>query len=163
FQVRPGTRAEVCAPVAGWVEAIYFDEGDRVSPAALLARLEVPDLASRIAQKHAEVHESQAKLRLLETGTRAEELREQRGRVARAKTWRDLAEKDLTRGRQVLQADLGRLDKQIAQYRAELDYAKTALARVTRLRARGAASEDDVREVEKRCQVYGAQQEQAQA
>src|SRR5262249_36066815 len=50
-----------------------------------------------------------------------------------------------------------------AQYRAELDYAKTALARVTRLRARGAASEDDVREVEKRCQVYGAQQEQAQA
>jgi putative peptide zinc metalloprotease protein len=86
FQVRPVTRAELRAPVAGFLREVYCDEGDRVSPGAPVVRLEVPDLASRLAQKRAEVREAQAKLRLLEAGPRHEEVVEQRYRVERART-----------------------------------------------------------------------------
>src|SRR5262249_57730526 len=55
FQVRPALRAELRAPVAGFLKAVCCDEGDRVSAGALVARLEVPDLASRVTQKRAEV------------------------------------------------------------------------------------------------------------
>ena len=58
FRLRPACRAEVRAPVAGFVQEVHVDEGDRVSPGALVARLEVPDLDSRLAQKQAEIHET---------------------------------------------------------------------------------------------------------
>src|SRR5262249_40362193 len=94
FTLRPAVRAELRAPVAGFLREICCDEGDRVSPGMLVAQLDVPDLPSRIAQKHAEVHEAQAKLRHLETGPRYEEIEQQRRRVDRAEAWRDLARGD---------------------------------------------------------------------
>src|SRR5262249_603642 len=65
FQVRPATRAELRAPVAGFLRAVYLGEGDRVAPGMLVARLDVPDLKSRQARKRAEVAEARARLRLL--------------------------------------------------------------------------------------------------
>lgn len=62
FRLRAATRAELHAQVAGFLQEVYFDEGDRVARGAVIARLEVPDLDSRTAQKQAEVHEAQAKL-----------------------------------------------------------------------------------------------------
>src|SRR5258706_13845001 len=44
FRLRPATRAELRAPVAGFLNEVFCDEGDRVSPGALVVRLEVPDL-----------------------------------------------------------------------------------------------------------------------
>ena len=126
FQVRPSSRVELRAEVAGFLEAVHFEEGDHVSTGAVVARLRVPDLASRSAQKLAEVRESEARLRLLEAGPREEEIVEQRRRVERMKTWRDLAAKDLAHARQALQEELERLDKQIVQQRAELDAAASS-------------------------------------
>ncbi|HEY1378336.1 MAG TPA: efflux RND transporter periplasmic adaptor subunit [Gemmataceae bacterium] len=57
FLARPVTRAEVFAPVAGFLREVPLDEGDRVSPGGLVARLEVPDLNNRLAQKRNEVTE----------------------------------------------------------------------------------------------------------
>ena len=57
FQVRPAVRAELRARVAGFIEAVHLDEGDRVSTGSVIVRLEVPDLASRLRQKRAEVRE----------------------------------------------------------------------------------------------------------
>src|SRR5262249_25163346 len=102
FQLRSATRAELRAPVAGFVREVYFDEGDRVSTGAVIARLEVPDLSTRLTQKLAEVSEARAKLKLLEAGPRYEEVEQQRRRVERMKTWRDLAGKDLEHARQGL-------------------------------------------------------------
>src|SRR5262249_42402213 len=99
FQVRSATRVELRAPAAGFLREVYCDEGDRVSPGAAVARLEVPDLASRLAQKKAEVREGEARLRLLEAGPRYEEVVEQRLRLQRAQAWRDLARQDLRRHR----------------------------------------------------------------
>jgi multidrug efflux pump subunit AcrA (membrane-fusion protein) len=93
FEVAPTTRAEVRAPVAGFLREVFCDEGERVYTAAVVARLEIPDLDSQLAQKRAAVREAAAHLRLLEIGTRPEEVTEQRGRVERAQAWRDRADK----------------------------------------------------------------------
>jgi multidrug resistance efflux pump len=84
-QLRSAARVELRAPVAGFLQTVYFDEGDRVSPGALVALMEVPDLASRVAQKKAEVREAQATLTLLEAGTRPrpEEIQAKRAHLDR--------------------------------------------------------------------------------
>lgn len=163
FQVRPAVRAELRAAVAGFVKEVCFEEGDRVSPGALVARLEVPDLDSRLAQKRAEVREAQAKLRLLEIGPRPEEVAEQRYRVERMQVWRDLAQKDLTHAREALKEELARLDKLIAQYGVERDAARDAHERAKNLLGRGALAEEQYREAERRFQVAQTQLAQAQS
>jgi multidrug efflux pump subunit AcrA (membrane-fusion protein) len=162
FLVRPVTRAELRAEVAGFVREIQFDEGDRVSPAALVARLEIPDLTSRIAQKRAETREAEAKLRLLEAGPRPEEVVEQRARVERMKNWRDLAAKDLVQGRQALEQEFGRLDQQTAQFRAELSWAESTYLRSKSLRAKGSVAEEQYQEAERKYHVAQASLAQAE-
>jgi multidrug resistance efflux pump len=108
-------------------------EGDRVEQGSVVVRLEVPDLASKLAQKQAEVREARAKLSLLQAGPRQEEVLEQKHRVERARTWRDQAERDLARSRQALDRELARLDEQIGQYDDELNQARSSLDRAQRL------------------------------
>ncbi|MBV8611662.1 MAG: hypothetical protein JO034_29990, partial [Singulisphaera sp.] len=163
FQLRPATRAELRAPVAGFLKEVACDEGDRASAGQLVARLEVPDLTSRLAQKHAERREARAKLRLLEIGPRPEVVAEQRRRVDRAKAWWELAQQDLARTRQAHQDELARLDHQIAQHRAELDFTTIALELSRKLLDKGAVSHEQYREEEMKHLVSLAQLEQAKA
>jgi putative peptide zinc metalloprotease protein len=163
FQIRPASRAEVRAPVAGFLHTVTYDEGDRVYVGAVLARLEVPDLESRRRQKRARIREARAQLRLLEIGPRPEEVREQRQRVQRAEKWRDLAEQDLHRARKALHEDLERLDKQIVQYRAERDHAQAVLDRAKDLRYQNAVSTAEYQTAQKQYRVFQSQEEQARA
>jgi multidrug efflux pump subunit AcrA (membrane-fusion protein) len=136
FQARPAVRGEVRAPLAGFLKEVCCDEGDRVSRGALVARLTVPELASRLARKQAEVREAQARLYLLEVGPRPEEVAEQRRRVERARAWRELARQDLARTRRALTEDLDRLEKQAAAHRAELEVAEDSYRRAQMLVSR---------------------------
>jgi multidrug efflux pump subunit AcrA (membrane-fusion protein) len=163
FQLRPAIRGELRAPVAGFLKEVHFDEGDRVSPGAVVARLEIPDLASRIAQKRAEVGEAQAKLKLLEIGPRPEEMAVQRERVERMKDWRNLAQKDLANAQQALKEELVRLDKQIEQFVAEVEAAREVCERAKQLQSKGALAEEQHRECERKLQVAQAQLGQAQS
>jgi multidrug resistance efflux pump len=163
FQVRPVIRAEVRAPVAGFLAVVPFGEGDRVSPGALVARLEVPGLESRLAQKRSEVREAQTRLRLVEAGPRYEEVEGQRRRVDRARDWRDRARHDLERARQALRQELARLDKQVGQHRAELDFARESFERVKALGSKKVVSAEEYGEAEKRCKVARSQWDQARA
>jgi multidrug efflux pump subunit AcrA (membrane-fusion protein) len=163
FQVRPAVRAEIRAPVAGFLQAVSYDEGERVSAGAGVARLEVPDLASRVAQKHAEVQEIQAKLYLLELGPRPEEVAENRHKVQRAKEWRDLAQKDLDHARGALHDDLARLDDQIKQQRSEVEYARYAFERDEKLYAKGTLPRELYQEKKKEFEVHDAQFKQTLA
>jgi HlyD family secretion protein len=124
--------------------------------------LEVPDLASRLAQKQAEAAEAQARLKLLEIGPRPEEIAEQRGRAVRAKVWRDLADKDLACLQQTFAEELVRLDKRIAQHRAELDAAKDCQERARQLRG-AALAEETFRDSERKLRVCEALLGQAEA
>jgi len=163
FQVRPLIRAEVRAPATAFIREVHVDEGDRVSPGAIIVRLEIPDLVSRIAQKRAEVGEAEAKLRLLEAGSRPEEVLEQRRRVERGRQWRDLAQQDLERARKSLQEDLSRAEKLISQYEAEQQFAQKSYDRVRQLRDRGNASEAELQETGKELEVCKAKVEQTRA
>jgi multidrug resistance efflux pump len=163
FRVRPAVQAEVRARVAGFLQEVYGDEGDRVTASSPLARLEVPDLASRLAQKRADLSEAGAKLRLLEAGTRPEELAEQRHRVERATAWRDLGRRDLERARKAHEEDLAHLEKQITVTAAELDQTRLSLERTRKLFSQGAASPEERDEAQTRCRVCQARHEQAQA
>src|SRR5262249_51099610 len=149
FQVRPAVRAEIRAPVAGFLRAVNCDEGERVARGAALARLEVPDLASRIAQKQAEGQETQAKLYLLEAGARQAEVAEARHKRERATHGRDRAEQDLDHAGQALRKDLERFDDLVAQQRAELNFARQAFERSQRLYERGLGPKEEFQERKK--------------
>jgi len=163
FEVRSLGRAEVRAPTAGFLGAVEYDEGDEVSPGSVAARIEVPDLASRIVQKRAEIRESGARLRLLEQGPRPEEVAEQRTRLERAKAWRDLAAQDLERSRRALREELNQLAEAVAQARAEHENALEALDRARALVGRSALSREEFREAEKKRQVCQSRLREAEA
>lgn len=163
FKVRPTTRAELRAPVSGFLQVVYGEEGVAVSAGAQVASLEIPDLASRLTQKKAELAETRAKLRLLEAGPRPEEVHEQREKVARAKTWRELAVQDLNRKRQALEEEVVRLTELIRQHQIELDAAQESLAQARRLAEHKALALELLREADRRFQVAQAQLKQAQA
>jgi putative peptide zinc metalloprotease protein len=163
FRVRPAVRSEVRAPVSGFLQSVYHGEGSRVQPDTFLATMHIPDLASRLAQKEAEIAEAKAKLRLLEAGPRTEELRETRLKVTRATTWRDLAEKDLERKKTALMEETLRLTELINQYVAELENAQENLLQSKKLVEKRALAMDQFRDIEKRLQVAQAQHRQAQA
>jgi multidrug efflux pump subunit AcrA (membrane-fusion protein) len=156
FRLRPAVRAELRAPVAGFLREVYFDEGDRVSPGAVVARLEIPDLESRLAGKQAEVREVRARLRMLEIGPRPEEVAEQRRRVERTRAWRDLAQQDLLRTRQSLEEDLNRLETQITARRAELDVAQDSYQRARGLLSARTLADEQFRETEGKYRVSQA-------
>src|SRR6185369_2934049 len=141
FQLRPVKRVELRAPVTGFLRNVAFDEGDQVSADALVARFEIPDLASQIARKTAEIRESEANLRRLEAGPRPEELAEQRAKVTRAEKWRDIAETDLDRSRRSLSEELQRLELRIAQSRSEFDFRNELFVAAEGLHKRGGLAE----------------------
>ncbi len=163
FSVRPAKRIEVRAPVAGFLRQVNFDEGDRVAAEAVIGRLEISDLESQIAQKQAEVAETQANLRRLEAGPRQEEIREQRLKVERAVAWRKMAEVDLQRARQTLHEELNRVDQQIAQYRVEAEYLYNSLVQAKKLYDQGGLAGQQFMAERKRYEVSLMQYQQALA
>jgi putative peptide zinc metalloprotease protein len=163
FEVRAAVRAEIRAPVSGFLREVNFDEGERVSPGATIVRLEVPDLDSRIAQKEAAVAEAEAKLRLAEIGPRPEEVEEQGHRVERAKKWRDLAQTDLAAARKTLAEDLRALDQQLAEATANVKYARKMHEEVQELRGRGAATVPESLEAGRRVEAEEARLDQVKA
>jgi len=163
FEVRAKTHAEIRAPVAGFLRHVYYDEGQSVSAGREMARLGIPDLESRIAQKRAELGEAEAKLRLLEAGPRAEEIAQQDRRVAAAQAWRDVAAQNLERQQQALEQELTRFDKLLDQYRAECEYARQVLATHEKLRGSDSVSEEQLLAARKASLVACARYEQTEA
>lgn len=163
FQVRAAARSEVRAPAAGFLRDVCCDEGDPVAPGAVVARLEVPDLVSRVTQKTAEVREGEAKLRLLEAGARREEVEESRQRVKRAGAGRDRARTDLDRSRTALAEDLARLAELVTQHEAEARFATENHTRVRQLRDQGAGSLEQSLDAARLAEVARSQLEQARA
>jgi multidrug resistance efflux pump len=163
FRLRPATRVELRAPVAGFLRAVHCDEGDKVSPGAPVARLDVPGLESRLAQKRAELDEARARLRLLEIGPRPEEVAEQRRRVERAQQWRDLAQQDSKRSHLAFESDLDQFEKQITARGAEMEVARDAYRRSKALVGRGAVTQEEIFEYEGKYRVSQAHLAEAQA
>ena len=65
FEARPFHRRVVTSPLDGFLSSVYVDEGDRVQSGSLVARLEIPEMESRIAQGRARVKQARAQLSLV--------------------------------------------------------------------------------------------------
>jgi multidrug efflux pump subunit AcrA (membrane-fusion protein) len=143
FQLRSAVRAEIRAPLAGFLREVCVAEGQPVSPGTRILRLEVPELNSQLARKQAELAEADAGLCLLEAGTRPEELLAQRQRIDSARTWRDIALKNRDQAREALTSQLAGLDGDIARAQAEWDAARENLSRAKTLHAQQAISSKD--------------------
>lgn len=163
FEVRPGMRVEIHAPVAGFVKSVYRREGDAVERETLIAELELPDLVSQIARKHSEIQEVDAALKRLQMGPRPEEVAEQRARIERAIAWRDLAVQDLARANSGLRHEIVRLDHQIQQSQTELNYTINSVHRAAKLYNVGALAGDQYRSEYKRYELSASQLAQAKA
>jgi multidrug efflux pump subunit AcrA (membrane-fusion protein) len=163
FVLRATAHAEVRAPVAGFLCELAADEGEAVHEGDVIARLEVPDLASRTTEKGAEVQEARARLQLLLAGARPEDVREQQLRVQRARDWRNLAQEDLARAKKALAEDLVRLAKQIEQHNADLEFTDEILRMYRKLSQTGATATIEVHEMIRQRRVARAMLEQAQA
>lgn len=149
FKTRATVRAEIRAPVNGFLKLVYFDEGQRITAGTHLAYLEIPDLTSKLAQKLAEEREIDAKLRLLEVGARPEEIAEQKKKLQRAKEWRDLAAKDLARRKAAFAEELSRLDDSIAQAQTQLEFHSGLFIKAKRLVEKGALPRDQYDDAQK--------------
>jgi RND family efflux transporter MFP subunit len=68
FTVRSATRADVRAPLTGLLASVACDEGDRMAKGSIVAMLHIPDLDTRLAQRRAEVLQSEARIRMLRAG-----------------------------------------------------------------------------------------------
>jgi HlyD family secretion protein len=135
------TEVQVSAEVAGRIVELRVQEGDRVKRGDVIARLDTQDTELQIDRARAERLGADAQLRLLQAGSRIEDVRQAQAQVAASET--DVAaamaelkaaETDLERFEALLRANAGS-QKQRDDARARVD--------VARERARGA--EDRVR------------------
>lgn len=163
FRVRGAGRFELRAPATAILREVLFDEGDEVPAGAVVARLEVPDLASRQTRRKAEAAEARAKLALLEAGPNPANVKELTERVERATKWHERAEADLAREKEAHAKESEKREAVVAQVNAELKQAETALARLRNIRGQGAVSDAEYDAAAARVSVYRGQLDQATA
>ena len=75
------TEVHTAAEVAGRIVDLRVDEGDRIEAGGVIARLDTEDTMLQIARMRADRATAVAQLRLLEAGSRAEDIRQARAQV----------------------------------------------------------------------------------
>jgi HlyD family secretion protein len=108
------TEVQVAAEVGGRLVELRVDEGDRVKRGDIIARLDTRDTELQIARARAERAAADAQLRLLQAGSRLEDVRQAAAQVqaaeretAAAQAELDAAERDLERFESLLRANAG--------------------------------------------------------
>lgn len=91
------TEVRLAAPLPGRLVEAPFREGDSVPFGAIVARLDTATLEHDLTRARAEAAAAEARLELLQAGTREEELRHGRQELARAQAELTAAERDLAR------------------------------------------------------------------
>ncbi len=146
------TEVHTAAEVGGRIVELRVDEGDRIGAGAVIARLDTEDTMLQIARMRADRATSVAQLRLLEAGSRAEDIRQGRAQVDAATADAAAiaaeikgAQLDLERFQALLTANAGsvkqrddaqaRVDTAIARQRAAQDRVRSARAALARLEA----------------------------
>ena len=92
--------------VGGRLESMTFEEGHAVAPGDLLAELESTPQHQALAVAEAQVSEARARLDLLTTGTRPQEVEQAEARVVEAEAALDNAEQELQRQSELLKQNM---------------------------------------------------------
>jgi HlyD family secretion protein len=139
------TQVQVAPQVAGRLVELHVQEGDRVAVGDLIARLDTRDTELAITRARAELDQAEAQLRLLQAGSRIEDIRQAeaqasgaRADIAGADAEMAAAQVDVDRFEALLQAAAGsRKQRDDAVTRRDL-----ARERVRGLRDRARAADE---------------------
>ena len=135
------TEVHTAAEVSGRIVELRVDEGDRIEAGAVIARLDTEDTMLQIARTRADRATAVAQLRLLEAGSRAEDIRQARAQVDA--TAADAAAVDAeVKGAQL---DLDRFQALLTANAGSVKQRDDARARVDTAKARQRAGQDRVR------------------
>jgi HlyD family secretion protein len=131
------TEVQVAAEVGGRLVELRVDEGDRVKQGEVIARLDTRDTELQIARARAERAAADAQLRLLQAGSRGEDVRQAEAQVQAAETDAAAAQAEL----KAAEADLERFESLLRANAGSAKQRDDAQARadVARQRVRGAA------------------------
>jgi multidrug resistance efflux pump len=137
FTVLPVRNADVRAAVAGIIEQVYVQEGDRVSEGDRLVRLSERDYRAGLEKVEAEIAQKQAALKMLRAGPRQEEIAITSDEIRTATTRHEHARSRLDEADRIRAT---RRSKAVATVKAaeeRLQYARTDLTRSTTLFEQG--------------------------
>lgn len=163
FHVRPAVRWEVRSPIDGFLREVAVDEGDFVKAGDVIARIEIPGLASDLRSKRAEILEVEALLRKLKAGPRPELLEQTQAKVERAEAWRDLAIRDLERARNGYQETMAGLELRIAKANSDLEFREAMYKQSLDLNQRGGLAGQQLLAEKRGLEIARAELFQAQA
>jgi HlyD family secretion protein len=135
------TEVHTAAEVSGRIVDLRVDEGDRIEAGAVIARLDTEDTMLQIARTRADRATAVAQLRLLEAGSRAEDIRQARAQVDA--TAADAAAVDAEV--KAAQLDLDRFQALLTANAGSVKQRDDAQARVDTAKARRRAAQDRVR------------------
>jgi HlyD family secretion protein len=137
------TEVQIAPEAGGRIVELHIQEGDRVTQGAIVARLDTRDVELALRRAHAERAQADAQLRLLQAGSRPEDISQAEAQaaaagaeVAAAQADLSAAETDLQRFERLLQSNSGS-QKQRDDAATRRDVARDRLAAV---RAREAAA-----------------------
>lgn len=167
--VRPVQTVNLSPENAGILEELFVEQGDRVEPGQIIARMKSRDTATEVQQNRAAVAEAEAALAELQQGSRPDEITQaeatveaNRAQVRDAQARLDLATSDLARRQQLF--DRGAvaatdLDTAAREQRSAQAALEQAQARVTESRRRV----DDLRSGPRQEELAQAEARLAQA
>jgi HlyD family secretion protein len=135
------TEVQTAADVGGRILELRVAEGDRIEAGGVIARLDTEDVTLQIARTRADRAAALAQLRLLEAGSRAEDIRQARAQVDAATA--DAAAIDAEV--KAAQLDLDRYQTLLAANAGSVKQRDDAQARVDTAQARQRAAQDRVR------------------
>jgi HlyD family secretion protein len=135
------TEVHTAAEASGRIVDLRVDEGDRIEAGAVIARLDTEETMLQIARTRADRATAVAQLRLLEAGSRAEDIRQARAQVDA--TAADAAAVDAEV--KAAQLDLDRFQALLTANAGSVKQRDDAQARVDAANARQRAGQDRVR------------------
>jgi HlyD family secretion protein len=135
------TEIQVAPDVGGRILDLRFDEGDRIKSGDLVARLDTRDTELQVARLRAERAAADAQLRLLQSGSRVEDIRQAEAQVAAAQA--DV--KTVEAEQQSAQLDLDRFETLLKANAGSRKQRDDAQARVDVARERARAAGERVR------------------
>jgi HlyD family secretion protein len=130
------TEVQVAPEVSGRIMEMSVNEGDHVQPGDLVARLDTRDIELALRRAQAERKQADAQLRLLQAGTRPEDVRQAEAQSAAAAADVSAAEVDLG----AAEVDLQRFDRLLQSNSGSQKQRDDAAARRDVARDRAAAA-----------------------
>jgi HlyD family secretion protein len=135
------TEVQTSADVGGRILELRAAEGDRIEVGAVIARLDTEDVVLQIARTRADRAAALAQLRLLEAGSRAEDIRQARAQVDAATADSAAVDAEV----KASQLDLDRFQALLAANAGSVKQRDDAQARLDTATARQRAAQDRVR------------------